>query len=96
MTLRVVLYNSRGLPLGQSAGDKARCIVIDKLLENADILCVQETLLTKQDLHKLNSINNDFYGAGGSTTDETMGTVQGRIPGGVAILGIRNMTHVSV
>ena len=49
-------------------------------------LFIQDTFLAKQDLYKLNSVNNDFHGAGESTTDLSMGIVRGRIPGGVAIL----------
>ncbi len=84
--IRVVSYNSRGLRLGHGAGDKAQRIVIDKLLESTDILCIQETFLAKQDLDQLNSVNNDFHGAGESTTDLSTGILRGRIPGGVAIL----------
>lgn len=47
--------------LGRSIWDKAHRIVIDKLLENADIFCIQETLLAKKDLDQLNSLNlNNF------------------------------------
>ena len=66
--------------------DKARCIIVDQLLEHCDILCLQETFLAKQDLKGLNSINDSFHGAGESTTDLTLGIRRGRIPGGVAIL----------
>ena len=91
--MRVVSYNSRGLRLGQRAGDKSRRIVIDKLLESADILCIQETLLPKQDLEKLNSVHNNFYGAGESTTNLSMGIVRGIIPVGWQYYGIGNLTH---
>ena len=84
--MRVVSYNARGLRLGQTAADKARRLVVDKLLEETDILCIQETFISKQDLDKLNSVNSNFHGAGESTTDLSLGLVQGRIPGGVAIL----------
>ena len=90
MAIRVVSYNLRGLRLGQSAGDRARRVVIDQLLESTDILCLQETFLAKQDLDKLNSVHNDFHGAGESTTDLSAGIVRGRIPGGVAILWRKN------
>lgn len=42
--------------------------------------------LSKQDLDKLNSINDDFHEVGESTTDLSMGILRGRILGGVAIL----------
>lgn len=93
MNFRVVSYNSRGLHLGQSVGDEAQCIAIDKLLENVDIVCIQDTFLSKEDLDKLNTVNDDFYGVGESTTDLSMGTARGRIPGGVAILWHKNMIH---
>ena len=54
--IRVVSYNSRGLRLGHGAGDNVQRIVIDKLLENTDILCIQETFLVKQDLDQLNAV----------------------------------------
>ena len=84
--IRVVSYNCRGLRLGHGAGDKVQRTVIDQLLENADILCLQETFLAKQDLDKLNAVNDNFHVAGESTTD-----LRGRIPGGVAILCTKNM-----
>lgn len=62
--MKVVSYNTRGLRLGQAAGDKARRIVTDQLFVTSDILCIQETLLPKQDLEKLGSVHDDFYGAG--------------------------------
>ena len=85
-SLRVVSYNSRGLRLGHDAGDKAHRFIVDNLLENTDILCVQETFLAKQDLDKLNNIHKDFHGAGEGTRDLTSRILRGRIPGGVAIL----------
>lgn len=84
--LRVLSYNCRGLRLGQGAGDRAHRLVIDNLLENCDILCLQETFLAKQDLAKLNILDVNFHGAGESTTDLSWRIIRGRIPGGVAIL----------
>lgn len=84
--MRIVSYNSHGLHLGRNASDKAQCLVIDKLLEETDILCLQETILAQQDLDKLNSVHNDFHGVGESTTDFSLGLVHGRIPGGVSIM----------
>ena len=53
--------------------------------------CMPETFLAKQDLEKLNSLNDNFHGAGESTTDFGMGIVRGRISGGVAILWNKNL-----
>ena len=79
-------HNARGLRVGHSETDKSRRIVVDKLLEGCDVLCVQETFLAKQHLEGLNSIHKDFHGAGESTTDLCSKVVRGRIPGGVATL----------
>lgn len=87
-------YNCHGLRLGQSAEDKARRIVVDQLLEHCDILCLKETFLAKQDLKGLNSINDNFHGAGESTTDLSLGIKRGRIPGGVAILWNKKLDSV--
>lgn len=86
MDINILSYNCRGLRLGHSAADKARRIVVDQLLEQCHILCLQETFLVKQDLKGLNSISDSFHGAGESTTDLSQGIKKGRIPGGVAIL----------
>lgn len=72
--------------IGHSVADKTSRLVIDKLLSECDILCLQETWLAKQNLDKLNSLNVDFHGAGESTTDLSTRIVRGRIAGGVAIL----------
>ena len=53
MSIRVISYNCSGMRLGMSAGDKARRIVIDSLLEECDILCLQDTFLPVQELEKL-------------------------------------------
>ena len=84
--MQVGSYNCRGLRLGNSEGDRSRRIVVDNLLQHCDILCLQETFLPKQDLGKLNCFNDNFHGAGESTTDLSLGIVRGRIAAGVAIL----------
>ena len=87
MTIRVLSYNCRGLRMGQSAGDKACRIVVDNLLENCDMRHFCEARLGKTEL----SLNDNFHGAGESTTDFGMGKVRGRISGGVAILWNKNL-----
>lgn len=62
MNINIVSYNARGLRVGHSEADKSRRLVVDKLLEACDVLCVQETFLPKQDLEGLNSLHKDFYG----------------------------------
>ena len=86
MNISVVSYNARGLRVGHSESDKSCRVVVDKLFERYDILCIQETFLAKQDLEHLNMINGCFHGVGESTTDLCAKVIRGRIPGGVAIL----------
>lgn len=74
--LRVVSNNTRGLRLREKLADKARRLVVDKLLEETDILRLQETFSAKQDLDKLNSVNSNSHGAGESTTDLSLELVQ--------------------
>ncbi len=84
--MRIVSYNVRGLHVGHTATDISRRYVVDTLLNECDILCLQETWLAKRDLDKLNTIHKDFHGAGESTTDLSTKLIKGRITGGVAIL----------
>ena len=86
MNISVVSYNARGLRVGHSESDKSCRVIVDKLFERHDILCIQETFLPKQDLERLNMIHGDFHGVGESTTDLCEKVIRGRIPGGVAIL----------
>ena len=58
-----------GLRVGQSAGDKDWRSVVDSLHAECDILCLQETFIAKQDLEKLNTLNENFLRVGESTTD---------------------------
>ena len=83
-TLRVSSYNSRGLP----KCERDLCLRQDivNILDKCDILCVQETWFSQQDLACVNSLHNDFNGYGVSTTDYQNGLVQGHPPGGVVIL----------
>lgn len=92
--MRVGSFNCHGLHLGNSAFDRIRHAVVYNLLQNCDFLCLQETFLPKQDLGKLNSLNDNFHGAGESTTDLSLGIVRGRIAGGVAILWHKKLDAV--
>ena len=87
-------YNTQNLRLGQSEYDKTRRLVVEKLFKVADIVCLQETWLAKQDLAGLNSLNRNFHGIGESTTDLNDKHLRGRIPGGVAILWNTRHEHV--
>jgi exonuclease III len=57
--------------------------LIDSLLEECDILCLQETFLPVQELEKFNFFNPKV---GESTTDLSTAVLRGSIPGGVAVL----------
>ena len=51
-----------------------------------DIICLQETFLSKQDLSCINSIHKEYQGIGTSTTDTRDKLIVGHPTGGVAIL----------
>ncbi len=80
--------------MGQSAGDKAHPLIVDNLLDNFDILCLQETFLVKRDMEKVNCFNINYHGTGESTADLSNGLVRGRIPGGVASLCRKSLNSV--
>ena len=69
-------YNCRGL----------RNPTVSTLLEKCDLILLQETLITKQDLGAINSLSPLFQGLGASPTDASKGIIKGRPQGGVAIL----------
>lgn len=77
-------YNVRGLP--KCSRDLFCRQDILQLLRHNDILCVQETWFSKQDLPKLSNIHEDFHGFGAATVDYRDGVFNGHPPGGVAIL----------
>ena len=86
MGLKIATYNCRGLKLGTSHADMCQRLVVEQLMSEADIVCLQETWLSKQDLGGLNNISQNVHGIGESTTDLSDKVVRGHIPGGVAIL----------
>ena len=79
--MRIISYNSRGI---NTQLRPTLTSVLDDC--NGDIICLQETWITKQDLGLLNTVHSDFHGTGRSTTDTRDGPVTGHPPGGVAIL----------
>ena len=84
--LNVVSYNCRGFP--KTANKLWRKPSLNLLLEdnNIDIICLQETFLSKQDLGCLNVIHTEFQGVGASSTDTGDKVIKGHPYGGVAIL----------
>ena len=84
--IKVVSYNCRGFP--KSPAKLSLKPTVDLLLndESIDIICMQETFLSNQDLSCLNVIHKDYQGIGTSTVDTRDGLVKGHPSGGVAIL----------
>ncbi len=68
--------------MGHSESDISHRQVVEKLLSESDIICLQETCLSKQDLGSLNSINKSFHEIGESTTDKNDKIIHGHITGG--------------
>ena len=58
----------------------------ETLLSNCDILCLQETMLTKQECSVLNSFHDNYYGYGVAPVDETLGVIRVRPRDGVGVL----------
>ena len=85
-SLKVVSYNCRGFP--KTAAKLWKKPTISLLLKdvNIDIICLQETFLSKQDLSCLNVIHREFQGVGASSTDTRDKLITGHPYGGVAIL----------
>lgn len=63
------------------------------LLSSCDILCMQETMLTKQDCPILNTVDDNFMGHGVAPVDCTDGFISGRPYGGVACLWKKSIDH---
>ena len=82
----------RGLPKDGSSLYLRPDIVA--LLEKGDIVCMQETWYSKQDLDLIHNLHPNFSGTGVSTTDYHDGLVRGHPPGGVAILWRKKLDHV--
>ena len=59
---------------------------VHNILENADIICLQELMLCRSDLHILNELNDDFENISYVLDREAEGIVEGRPTKGVAIL----------
>lgn len=59
---------------------------IENICNKCDILFLQETWLSAQELHILSNVHSDFYGRGVSSVDEADGILTGRPFGGLAVL----------
>ena len=82
--LKVCSYNCRGLPKDRNKLSLRPDITT--MFEENHIVALQETWLSKQNLHMLNSLHSSFEGTGVAKIDESIQILQGRYSGGVALL----------
>ena len=82
--INIVTYNCQSLPKSYKALRLRPDLF--SLFETNDIICLQETWLTTQELGILNSLHKDFNGCGVSAMDNTDGIRIGRPYGGVCIM----------
>ena len=91
MDLKVFTYNCRGLPKS-----KKRLSLrpdIGQIFDDAHIVAFQETWFSKQDLNCLNSLHDNYFGFGVAKVDESLGLIQGRYSGGVAIMWKKELSR---
>lgn len=79
-TIRLASYNCNSIMHPESQ------YVLHELCKTSDVICLQETMLPKQELDYLSYFHPDFYGRGVSPTDLSAGMPEGRPQGGLGIL----------
>ena len=84
MVFKVASYNCRGLPKDKTKMS-LRPDIID-LLESSQIIAIQETHYSQQDLKSINSLHESFVGFGVARINESGSIIQGNFSGGVAFL----------
>ena len=89
MAISISSYNCRGLPKS-SVNLHLRPDLID-VFERNDILCLQETWHSKQELALGNTLHDDFLSVGVAKIDHSAGLVHGRPSGGVSIFFRKNL-----
>ena len=82
--LKVVSYNCHGLKIGKNCFYDR--LEVEKLLTDNDIVCLQETWLSKQQEGDLKCMNNKCNDVANSPNDDACGVIVGRRKEGVAIL----------
>ena len=75
-SLKIMSYNCRGI----------KNVIVGNALKQCDILLLQETWISKQNMGVLNNLSNEFYGTGVSPNDASSGIIKGRLKGGAAIM----------
>ena len=83
--LKVVSYNCRGLKIGKNCFYDR--LEVEKLLTDNDIVCLQETWLSKQQEGDLKCMNNKCNAVANSPNDDTSGVIVGRRKGTYAESG---------
>ena len=84
MVFKVASYDCRGLPKYKTKMS-LRPDIID-LLESSQIIAIQETHYSQQDLKSINSLHESFVGFGVAKINESNNIIQGSFSGGVAFL----------
>ena len=82
--LKLVTYNCRGLKLGSNCFYER--LEVEQLLSDFDIVCLQETWLTKQQEGELKVMRKDINAIANSPNDDSLHITAGRKKEGVAIL----------
>ena len=77
-------YNCRGLP--KSSFAMMLRPDISDIVNTSDIICLQETWFSKQDLGIINGLNHRYHGTGVSSTDLRDSILMGHPPCGTAFL----------
>ena len=89
--LSICSYNCRGLPKDKNKIPLRPDVLT--IFNNYDIVLIQETWYSRQNLFMLNSLHPSFEGMGVSKVDESTDILQGRYSGGVAILWRKELSR---
>ena len=84
LKVKVVSYNCRGLKLGTTRYYER--LEIEQLLDEYDIVCLQETWLSKQQEEELKCMRMDCNAVSNSPNDDSLCITAGRKREGVGIL----------
>ena len=83
LDLKISSYNCRGLPKTKRQSHLRPDLL--SLFNTSDIVLLQETWFSTQELNNINNIFENFHGFGVSTVNLSEGILYGHPPGGVAI-----------
>ena len=94
--MKVISYNCRGLPNNASKLHYRPCVMDILNNDDIDIVCLQESWCSKQDLGSLHTLHADFHGTGAATVDYRDHLCRGHSPGGMAILWCTFLGFVNI